>query len=247
MAQAYAIDGATHPLFTLGAYGISWPALRNPKTEQEQSSKWIPVVVLLAVAVAALVLLTLVHLQLPYPFILDDEFRYSQLARFGRAPDSILGKFPVFLYLSTFSWVSRCGEGYLACGRFTNVLFLVASLLPLYRTARMFVDRRLALVIASFSIVAPASIYTAYFMAESMYFFLFWCLIWCVLGTLDRNPWRLGLGTGALCGLLTLVKPHGLFLLGAMAVFFVALAIIRRQTYPLIWLVVHLSTWSDEA
>jgi phosphoglycerol transferase len=236
MAQDYAIGRATHPFFTPSAHGISCLALRDPITEQEQSSKWIPVVVLLAVAVAALVLLTLVHLQLPYPFILDDEFRYMQLARFGRVPGSILGKFPVFLYLSTFSWVSRCGEGYLACGRFTNVLFLVASLLPLYRTARIFVDRRLALVIASFAILAPACTYTAYFMAETMYFFVFWCLAWFALAHLGRDPWRLGMGTGALAGLLTLVKPQGLIILAGMAVFFSVLAVAQRPSRTLGWL-----------
>jgi phosphoglycerol transferase len=144
--------------------------------------------------------------------------------------------FPIFLYLSTFSWVSSCGEGFLQCARFMNVLFLVASLLPLYRTARLFMHRTLAVVIAAFAIAAPVHTYTAYFMAETMYFFLFWIFVWFVLSHLRGNPLQLGSGIGAIGALLTLVKPHGLVLLGAATVFVLVLAIVCRRTYPLRWL-----------
>ena len=211
--------------------------MSDPDLDSTQTSKSLALLALLIIGLGALVLLTLLHLALPFPFILDDEYRYSQLARHGLPlPGSRVGIFPVFLYLSTFSWVSRCGDGFLQCARFMNVLFLVASLLPAYRTARLFMDRKLAVVIAAFAIAAPVHTYTTYFMPETMYFFLFWIFVWLVLSRLRGHPLQLGSGIGAIGALLTLVKPHGLVLLGATTVFVLLLAIVRRRLYPLRWL-----------
>jgi phosphoglycerol transferase len=203
--------------------------------DSDQSSKWVPIGVLLMVAACVLVGLTLLHLRMPYPFVMADEFYYGQLARFAHQPGSIVGKFPNHLYLRVFRQVYACGDGFLACGRFINVLFLTASLLPLYRTARLFVSRTMAIVLATLAIIGPAHTYTTYFMPETMYFFLFWCVCWFVLACLGRGPWTLGVGTGVLCGLLTLIKPHGLFVAGALALFYASLALFRRGRYSLSW------------
>jgi len=215
------------------------PSERNKTMTQDKTkeSNSLPLLVLLIVGFCAMALLTVLHLALPFPFVLDDEYRYAQLAQHGvPVPGGMAAKFPVFLYLSTFSWVSTCGEGFLQCARFTNVLFLVASLLPLYRTARLFVGRKLAVVIAILAIAGPSNTYTAYFMAESMYFFLFWMFAWFLLSHLHRNPWHLGGGVGLIAALLNLVKPHGLVLFGAAVLFVLLLAIVRRRSYPLPWL-----------
>ena len=193
--------------------------------------------VLVTIGLCVLALLTLLHLALPFPYILDDEYRYSQLARYGLPlPGSAVANFPVFLYSSTFRWVASCGEGFLPCARFMNVLFLVASLLPLYRTARLFMDRRWAVTVAAFAIAAPIHTFTAYFMAEAMYFFLFWIFVWFVLSRLHHDPLQLGGGAGAIVALLTLVKPHGLVVLGAAAAFVLVLAMVRRPIYSFRWL-----------
>ena len=191
---------------------------------------------LLVLALCATALLTLRNLAVPFPFIFYDEFSYSQLARYGLpVAGSVAEKLPSFLYFTAFGWVSSCGEGFLQCARLMNVFFFTASLLPIYRTARFFVNRKLAVVIAAFAIAAPIHTYTIYFMPEAMYFFLFWIFVWFVLGYLHRNPLHLGSGIGVIGALLTLVKPHGLILLGATTIFVLVLAIARRQLYSFQW------------
>ena len=60
-----------------------------------------------------------------------------------------------------------------------------------------------------------ANVYTAYFMPESTYYFGFAVLSWIAL---TRGQWgwaRRALATGAVLGLMSLVKVHALFLLPA--------------------------------
>lgn len=155
------------------------------------------------------------------PVVMSDEWTYSRHSRLGPLGESIL---PSYLYLWIFRATNACGSGFLDCARALNVLFFVAAGPFIYLLARMVCGRPVAAFVTLLCLLAPVSSFTAYFMPEALYFFLFCVLAWAALALRETPALRYGLVTGALLGVMSLVKVHALFLLPAQIVFAAAIA-----------------------
>jgi phosphoglycerol transferase len=153
-----------------------------------------------------------------YPHIFADEWYYSKMSRLQPLKDSIL---PSWLYLWLFGGSNACGTHFYDCVHAGNILFYAGATPFIYLTARALTGKTLAMLLALLSMLAPLNIYTAYFMPESMYYFGFCVLSWIALA---RTGWHWALhaaATGAVLGLMSLVKVHALFLLPALCLFLV--------------------------
>ncbi|MDR1708340.1 MAG: glycosyltransferase family 39 protein [Candidatus Accumulibacter sp.] len=174
-----------------------------------------PVKLLLALCLAVFLLLTLRNTGL-YPAVFHDEYTYSTSARLLPFSESPI---PGYLYLWIYSFTNYCGDGFLDCARIFNALFFVSGAVFVFLLARKVMSDLMAVLIAAFSILGPFSIYTAYFMPESMYFFAFWLFAWKLTG-LDadsrRREWILA---GFVFGCVSLVKPHSLLFAPAVVVY----------------------------
>lgn len=152
------------------------------------------------------------------PAIFADEWFYSKMSRLMPLSEAIL---PSYLYLWIFSASSACGDSFLDCVRIGNVLLYVGAGPFIYGIARQVCGRWVSMLVVLLSLLAPASSYTAYFMPEATYYAGFAALSWVAL---TRGHWGQGrhaLATGAVLGLMSLVKVHALFLLPSLCLFLV--------------------------
>ena len=102
-----------------------------------------------------------------------------------------------------------------------NALFFVAGAPLIYSVARKVASKPIAVLVALLSLVGPINTYTAYFMPESMYFFVFWILTWFALSDGQRRPGRYGAVLGLLLAVLMLIKVNAIFLVPGVAAFIV--------------------------
>ncbi|MFD2366677.1 DUF7024 domain-containing protein [Pseudoduganella sp. GCM10020061] len=150
------------------------------------------------------------------PAIFADEWYYSKMARLQPLADAIV---PSYLYLWVYGASEACGRGFLDCVRVANVLFYVGAAPFIYLTARRYAGRASSIMVALLAAMAPANIYTAYFMPEAPYYFGFAVLSWMAL-TRDRWHWAVrALAGGAVLGLMSLVKVHALFILPSFCLY----------------------------
>ncbi|MBB3118070.1 DUF7024 domain-containing protein [Pseudoduganella violacea] len=148
-----------------------------------------------------------------YPMVFADEWLYSSSARLQPLAKSTL---PSYLYLALFGQTNMCGPGFLECARMLNALLFVGAAPILYLLARPVCGARLAAVLAVLCLFGPINSYTVYFMPEAMYFLGFCIFAWAALRGRDLPPLRYGVLTGAVLGVLSVVKVHALFLLPAL-------------------------------
>lgn len=152
-----------------------------------------------------------------YPGV-SDEYAYSLYARLVPFRDSVL---PNYLYFWIYRTTNLCGDGFLGCSRLLNVVFFVSAAPFIYLLGRRITGEKAALLVAVLSILGPVNTYTAYFMPESFYFLAFWVFTYLALGMGRERPPSRWLLLGMVFGLIALVKPHALFLLPPLAVYFV--------------------------
>lgn len=153
-----------------------------------------------------------------YPVVFADEQLYSRMARLVPLREASV---TTYLYFAAYGLTSTCGTGFLECARYLNALLFVGAAPFVYLAARQYASRPAAVMAALMAVLAPMNIYTAYFMPESMYLFVFWVLTWLVL-TRSAMHWAAYAGSiGVLLGALMLVKVHGLFLAPAVVVYLV--------------------------
>lgn len=153
------------------------------------------------------------------PSVFADEWYYSKMARLMPLADSML---PSWLYLWMFSASSACGDGFLECVRVGNLAFFLAGAPFVYLVARRYASGPVASGVAVLSTLAPLNSFTAYFMPESTYYFGFCVLSYVALKGSDWRPASQALATGAVLGLMSLVKVHAVFLLPALVLFLLA-------------------------
>lgn len=152
------------------------------------------------------------------PSVFADEWYYSRMARLTPLAEAIV---PSYLYLWLFKASSACGDGFLDCVRIGNLAFFIGAAPFVYLVARRYTGGAVACIVAILSTLAPLNSFTAYFMPEAMYYFGFCVLSWVTLQGSDWRPARHALATGAVLGLMSLVKVHALFLLPAILPFLV--------------------------
>jgi hypothetical protein len=150
------------------------------------------------------------------PTIFADEWYYSKMSRLQALSEAIV---PSYLYLWLFRGSNACGTGFLECVRGLNTLLFVAAAPFVYLSARTVAGRAVAFVVAVLATLAPLNLFTAYFMPEATYYFGFWVLSWIVLTRRDWHWAVHALVTGAVLGLMSLVKVHALFLIPALCLY----------------------------
>ncbi len=147
------------------------------------------------------------------PSVFADEWYYSKMARLTPLADAIV---PSYLYLWLFEASSACGDGFLDCVRIGNLAFFTGAAPFVYLVARRVTNGAAACLVAVLSLLAPLNSFTAYFMPEAMYYFGFCVLSWVALAGSDWRPALHALATGAVLGVMSLVKVHAIFLLPAI-------------------------------
>lgn len=159
------------------------------------------------------------------PSVLGDEWTYSLYSRLLPLSQA---QVPSFLYLLIYRSSNVCGPDFMGCVGVLNAGFFVAAAPFIFILARRYMQTGLALLLTLASLLGPVSTYTAFFMPEAMYFFLFWVFAWLVLVLAPLASVRNGLSVGALLGVLCLVKLHALFLLGGYGVYLLATGMLTR-------------------
>lgn len=151
-----------------------------------------------------------------FPMVFADEWLYSSSARLHPLSESVL---PSYAFLALYGLTNWFGENFLEAARVLNAAFFIGAAPFIYLIARPLCDRPAAMLVALLSVAGAGSSYTAYFMPESMYFFLFFVLAWGAMAWRSLAPWQYGLAVGAMLGLLAATKVHALFLAPALVVF----------------------------
>jgi phosphoglycerol transferase len=151
-----------------------------------------------------------------FPSIFDDEWIYSEYSRLAPRSDAPV---PSYLFFLLFGTTRFFGEGFLECARIYNACFFAVALVFIYGVCRIYSSHKLALFTAILSVLGPINTYSAYFMPESMYFCAFWMMSWFLLRGIEKGPWILGAGSGAILGLMAMIKFHAVFLLPGFAAF----------------------------
>lgn len=159
------------------------------------------------------------------PSVLGDEWTYSLYSRLLPFWEA---QVPSFLYFLIYRSSNICGPDFMGCVRVLNAGFFVAAAPFIFALARRYTQAGLALWLTLVSLLGPVSTYTAFFMPEAMYFFLFWVFAWLVLAVLPQATVRNGLIVGTLLGAICLVKLHAVFLLAGYWGYLLAMMILTR-------------------
>lgn len=156
------------------------------------------------------------------PKILGDELIYSINARHLPPGESSV---PNYLFNLVFGMTNSCGYGFYTCGKSINLLFLVGFAVFIYLTARLVAEPKYALLVGFLALVGPVSAYASYFTPDMMFYFGASVVIYFALRI--QTPSALGSWAliGAGLGIVTLIKPHALFLLPPFIAYLVFLAV----------------------
>jgi phosphoglycerol transferase len=155
------------------------------------------------------------------PKILGDEYIYSMNARHTPLADSSV---PNYFFNIIFSSTSAFGYGFYTAAKVYNLGFLLAFAAVVYFAARLIAKPGVSFAVAMLALVGPISAYASYFTPEMMFYFGCALVIYFSL----RFHARTGVGKWALLGvglgLVTLVKPHALFLAAPIFAYIIYLA-----------------------
>jgi phosphoglycerol transferase len=165
-----------------------------------------------------------------YPSVVD-EYVYSKFARLVPFSDATI---PGYLFYALFRATNLCTDGWLDCARLINITLFVSAAPFVYLTARSVCGRATSALIAVLALLGPINSFTAYFMPETFYYFVFWVFTWYVLRDGQDITPRVAVTAGGILGLMALIKPHALFLLAALLPY---LAYVTRYQLKEGWLV----------
>ncbi|WP_020651815.1 ArnT family glycosyltransferase [Massilia niastensis] len=160
-----------------------------------------------------------------HPAIFADEWFYSKMSRLQPLNEAIV---PSYLYLWLFRATTACGDGFLDCVRIGNAILFVGAGPFIYLIGRKVARPGPAIAVTLLCLLAPINLYTAFFMPEATYYFGFIVLSWVMLTCATWGWMRMALASGAVVGMMSLVKVHALFLLPALCLYFVCAAWMRE-------------------
>lgn len=148
--------------------------------------------------------------------VMADEWYYSSFSRLLPLSDASI---PSYFYLLVSRFTRSCGSGFLECARLFNVLVFMSAAPCIYLVGRRFLSPAAAALVTICALAGPINSYTVYFMPEAMYFSGFWLLTLAAFRFSDAPGPRRAFSLGAVLGVMTLIKLHGLFLLPACVIF----------------------------
>ncbi len=156
------------------------------------------------------------------PKIMGDELTYSTDARHLPLAES---EVPNYLFNIVFSTTNVCGYGFYGCAKTINMFFLIALCAVIYLAARLFAGRGISFAVAMLTMLGPISSYVSYFTPDLMFYFATSLVIYFLLKMNEGSAWWRFALIGVGIGLVTLIKPHGLFLIPPIVLYIVYLAI----------------------
>jgi phosphoglycerol transferase len=200
---------------TAGNTPVNWGLIKNNPSKFWKTFGWVAPVVGLGVIWVMTRIMTVL------PKILGDEYIYSINARHTPLADSSV---PNYFFNIIFSSTSAFGYGFYTAAKVYNLGFLLAFSAVVYFASRLIAKPGVSFVVAMLALVGPISAYASYFTPEMMFYFGCALIIYFSL----RFHARTGVGKWALLGvglgLVTLVKPHALFLAAPIFAYIVYLA-----------------------
>lgn len=107
--------------------------------------------------------------------------------------------------------------------RIFNIIFFCSSAFFFYKISLNYTTSHQAIWVTILSLMAPINTYTAVFMPESLYYFLFIVCMWSLLRIEPHASSSAWLLPGAVLGLNALVKPHAQLLIPAVLLYMVFL------------------------
>ncbi len=194
---------------------VNWGLIKTNPGKFWQTFSWVVPVVGLGVIWVMTRIMTVL------PKILGDELIYSNNARHTALADSSV---PNYFFNLLYSTTSNFGYGFYTAAKVYNLVFLIGFAAVVYFAARLIAKPGVSFVVAMIALVGPISAYASYFTPEMMFYFGCALVIYFALRFHARTgfaKWAL-LGFGL--GLVTLVKPHALFLTAPLIAYIVYLA-----------------------
>ena len=155
------------------------------------------------------------------PKIMGDELTYSTNARHLALADSTI---PNYLFNIVFSTTNACGYGFYGCAKTINMFFLIGICAVIYLAARLFAGRGISFAVAMLTMLGPISSYVSYFTPDLMFYFATSLVIYFLLKTNEGSAWWRFALIGVGMGLVTLIKPHGLFMIPPIVLYALYLA-----------------------
>lgn len=162
------------------------------------------------------------------PFVFQDETVYSFDSRLKPLADASI---PNILFLKVYSYTNFCNSAYLDCARLFNLVFYFIASALIFLIARKFVSTSTAAWVSVISLVAPLNTYTAFFMPEAMYYCFYWFFIFTLVYARNVLSMRCWLLVSTVLAICSLIKPHAIFLLLPVTVFFFYLAWKRQLIF----------------
>lgn len=194
---------------------VDWGLIKNNPGKFWKTFGWVAPVVGLGLIWVMTRIMTVL------PKILGDEYIYSMNARHTPLADSSV---PNYFFNIIFSSTSAFGYGFYTAAKVYNLAFLLAFSAVVYFAARLIAKPGVSFAVAMLALVGPISAYASYFTPEMMFYFGCALVIYFSL----RFHARTGIGKWALLGvglgLVTLVKPHALFLAAPIFAYIIYLA-----------------------
>ena len=157
-----------------------------------------------------------------YPVVLSDEALYSLHAKFLNNPH-FAPTMPNILYFYLYHPTAWFGVNHAVVAKIFNAGFFGLALFPLYATARQFLSSIAAYMFSVLVVCSPISSYSVYIMPESMYFFIFWVLVYIVVARLPNDAMWGAAYAGLALAALSATKPHGLILIATVPLVLVGL------------------------
>jgi phosphoglycerol transferase len=194
---------------------VNWGLIKSDPSKFWKTFSWVVPVVGLGVIWVMTRIMTVL------PKILGDEYIYSMNARHTPLADSSV---PNYIFNLIFGTTSAFGSGFYTAAKVYNLFFLVAFAAVVYFAARLIAKPGISFAVAMLALVGPISAYASYFTPEMMFYFGCAVVIYFSL----RFHARTGAGKWALLGvglgLVTLIKPHALFLAAPIFAYIIYLA-----------------------
>ena len=154
------------------------------------------------------------------PGVIPDELIYSVQARYLSISEAEYGN---YLYLAIYQVTSLFGLGFYDAAKFLNAVFWILQSVAVFLLSRLFLTPRGSLGLMVIWGFSPVITYNFLFMPEAMYGAMFAWVIYCgVRAFLDTNKGHSHtflIVSILLAALAANVKPHAIFLLPALVIF----------------------------
>lgn len=160
--------------------------------------------------------------------VFHDEYVYKAASDLSLSKNELYEKglieyIPNRLYVAVYQIASYAGQNFYIAAQLINVVFWALGIYATCSTFRLLDFRGSDVVVFSIVLVVlPFSIYTKYFMPESMYFFAISVSIFILFAGIFEKSAKIIFTSGVVTGLAFYIKPHSVILFTGTLLFLMA-------------------------